>query len=118
VAKVNGVTVPLTGAAWIAATLGSAWTNYGAPYENAGYMKDPLGFVHLRGLIIGGATGSSPFTLPAGYRPGAAGQFPCVVSSGAPGGGLTIAATGVITMALPTVGAAMAISGITFLAEN
>lgn len=55
--------------AWQTPTLQGAWTNYGAPYGNAGYMKDSLGFVRLKGLVKGGATGTTIFTLPVGCRP-------------------------------------------------
>lgn len=62
---------PLVGTtpAWITPTLAGAWTNYGAPFGTPGYMKDALGFVHLKGLVKSGAVGSTIFTLPAGYRP-------------------------------------------------
>lgn len=58
---------PATG--WTAFDAGGAG-NYGGPQ----YMKDTLGFVHLRGLAqnISGATKTAAsliFTLPAGYRP-------------------------------------------------
>lgn len=61
--------------AWIAPTLGSAWINYGSdstgPWETAGYMKDEMGFVRIKGFIKNGTIGTTPiFTLPAGYRPG------------------------------------------------
>lgn len=56
---------------WISATLinGATNSNTGSYYP-AQYMKDNLGFVHLRGHING--TGTYPlvaFMLPAGYRP-------------------------------------------------
>ncbi|HUT46930.1 MAG TPA: hypothetical protein VMX36_11640 [Sedimentisphaerales bacterium] len=49
----------------------SGWVNYGGPYNPAGYFKDSLGIVHLRGLVKGGAVGTNAtiFTLPSGYRP-------------------------------------------------
>lgn len=37
-------------------------------YHVPSYMKDELGFVHLRGIAIGG-TGAIVFQLPVGYRP-------------------------------------------------
>ena len=48
-----------------------SWVNYGSPYENASYMKDSMGFVHVRGFVKSGTVGTSAtiFTLPAGYRP-------------------------------------------------
>lgn len=47
----------------------NGWVNFGAPYHNAAFWKDPLGFVHLRGVIKTGTVGSAAFTLPPGYRP-------------------------------------------------
>lgn len=47
----------------------NSWVNYGAPFYDAAFMKDPLGFVHLRGLIKSGATTATMFILPIGYRP-------------------------------------------------
>lgn len=55
--------------AWIAPTLINSWADYGSPEAPAGYCIDPLGFVHLRGSIAGGTSGSVAFVLPSGYRP-------------------------------------------------
>jgi phage minor structural protein len=54
---------------WIAPTLLNGWVNYGSGYETAGYYKDALGFIHLKGVIKSGTMGAAAFTLPAGYRP-------------------------------------------------
>jgi hypothetical protein len=48
----------------------NSWTNYNSSYNSAGYYKDALGVVHLRGMISSGTMGNSAFTLPSGYRPG------------------------------------------------
>lgn len=52
-------------------TLQNSWVNYGAPYANAQFQKDALGWLHLRGLIKNGTVtpGTVLFTLIAGYRP-------------------------------------------------
>lgn len=49
----------------------SGWVNYGHSYNPAGYFKDSLGIVHLRGLVKNGTVGGNAtiFTLPTGYRP-------------------------------------------------
>jgi hypothetical protein len=55
------------------------WANYGGGYNTAAFYKDPVGIVHLKGLIKvipQLATSYSCdlpriFTLPAGYRPAA-----------------------------------------------
>jgi hypothetical protein len=56
--------------AWIAPTFQNAWTNFGAPYLNAGYRK-VADHVFLRGVVKSGTVGSGTpvFTLPSGYRP-------------------------------------------------
>lgn len=41
------------------------------------FLKDNLGFVHLKGRISTGPAGSSAFKLPAGYRVDATYQFLC-----------------------------------------
>lgn len=47
----------------------NGWTNFGPGfYETAGFYKDPLGVVHLKGSVKNGSIGAI-FTLPAGYRP-------------------------------------------------
>lgn len=47
----------------------NAWVNFGGAYETAGFFKDTLGRVHLKGLVKDGVIGAAIFTLPAGYRP-------------------------------------------------
>ena len=59
----------ITQEAWITPTLTNGWTLQNDGYYNAQYMIDSLGFVHLRGLITGGANDSVCFSLPEGYRP-------------------------------------------------
>ena len=55
--------------AWIAPTLINGWTNLGGSYPTAAYMKDAMGFVHLKGMVKGGANQTIIFVLPVGYRP-------------------------------------------------
>lgn len=57
---------------WETPTLLNSWVNFDAnTYNTAGYMKDSLGFVHLKGLIKDGTAtaGTDLFSLPTGYRP-------------------------------------------------
>ncbi len=70
--------------AWTAATLVNSWVNFGSGYNTAAFFKDPIGIVHLRGLIKGGTTtaGTLLFTLPAGYRPAATEYFNVQAISG------------------------------------
>lgn len=53
--------------AWITPTFSGNWVNYSTDYNPAGYFKDSLGIVHLRGLVKSGT--NTIFTLPVGYRP-------------------------------------------------
>ncbi|QNU22341.1 hypothetical protein IC805_05215 [Geobacillus thermoleovorans] len=67
---------------WIALTLLNGWTNYGSGFETAGYYKDALGFIHIKGLIKSGAMGTAAFVLPSGYRPSYRKMFPVLTSGG------------------------------------
>lgn len=78
-----------TAVSWTAPTFQNSWTDYAdsvaAGWEEAGYHKDHLGWVHIRGLIVGGtAVGgvSTLFTLPSGFRPANNLIFPAVQSDG------------------------------------
>jgi hypothetical protein len=121
ISTINGVTVPLPGTAWISLTslLVNAWANTGTG-ENAAYLKDPLGFVHLIGRLAGGATGTTAFTLPAGYRPGGTQTHPAATFNGAApiNGGVAISSAGVVNFFYAAGATDLSISGITFLAEN
>lgn len=52
---------------WQTPTLLNGWANSGSDFATAGYFKDSVGMVHLRGTIGGGS--SIIFILPPGYRP-------------------------------------------------
>ncbi|MGF9912749.1 hypothetical protein ABEX47_17575 [Paenibacillus ehimensis] len=55
---------------WIAPTLVNGWVNFGSTGRyDAAYLKDSMGFVHIRGTIKNGALSMPAFILPAGYRP-------------------------------------------------
>lgn len=55
--------------AWQTPAYVNSWVNYDLTYGPAGYYKDTIGIVHLRGLIKNGSLNTTAFTLPAGYRP-------------------------------------------------
>jgi hypothetical protein len=57
--------------AFIAPTLLNSFANYGGEYATAGYYKDKMGRVHLRGLVnnVNDPDNLVIFNLPAGYRP-------------------------------------------------
>jgi hypothetical protein len=115
--KINGTPVPLTGSAWIVPTLLNSWV---ATSSAVGYMKDPLGLVHLRGRVTAGASGTVLFNLPAGFRPGNGNDtYPAASFNG------TTAASAFVYIPTTTVnlyysagGGDVGISGISFLAEN
>jgi len=69
----------LTG--WISPTFQNSWVNFGAEWDVAGYCKDALGFVHLKGLIKSGTLNTACFTLPVSYRPAAAMHFSAASNS-------------------------------------
>lgn len=77
--------------AWQTATLGTGWIGFdaGGPsgFGFPQYMKDSLGFVHVRGLIKNSSGSSNTsssnsllLTLPAGYRPGQSMRMPVINS--------------------------------------
>ena len=55
--------------AWITPTLLNAWVNFAPTSVACQYMKDSMGFVHLRGLVKSGGINTVIYTLPLGYRP-------------------------------------------------
>jgi len=64
---VRGGETSLEQETWQTPTFQNGWVNYGDVYNLAGYFKDSLGVIHLRGLVKNG--GGTIFTLPEGYRP-------------------------------------------------
>jgi len=101
--------------AWQNATLTNGWVHFGGAYANVSYMKDSLGFVHLRGIMKSGTMGQVAFTLPVGYRPGA--QIYQISASNGSVAICDIAASGTVT---PQVGTnpSYSVDGITFRAEG
>lgn len=83
------------------AAFANSWVNYGSPYFSAGYWKDALGWVHLRGVIKSGTVGSTAFTLPPGFRP-ASDVGPLIVFSNGGAGRLDIKADGTVTPVSPS----------------
>lgn len=63
-----------------APTLGTGWAYWGSGAQ-AGYTKLVGEMVVLKGLLKGGASGSTIFTLPAGSRPSELHLFRCVYSN-------------------------------------
>lgn len=67
--------------AWITPTLLNGWIQQSGGYATVGYMKDEMGFVHLRGTIAGGGSATTAFVLPVGYRTSANLRFPTALST-------------------------------------
>lgn len=60
--------------AWTAPTYVNGWADFGSGFMAGAYMKDSLGFVHLRGFVTNAAgtgAGNAIFVLPSGFRPSA-----------------------------------------------
>lgn len=70
--------------AWTAPELQNGWVNNGGSYATAGYYKDDLGIVHIKGLIKSGSTAaeSTIFNLPIGYRPNQERLFRAIANNG------------------------------------
>lgn len=91
----------------------NGWVNSGGWSTPAGYMKDSLGFVHLRGIVKGG-TGPLIFTLPEGYK--APYTVICVVATNnLIAGRVTVDLTGNVSMTSGDNGY-LSLDGITFQA--
>ncbi|NEN88191.1 MAG: hypothetical protein F6K48_04355 [Okeania sp. SIO3H1] len=67
---VTGGTTTLEQENWQTRELKNNWVNYGSGFNSAGFFKDSLGIVHLKGVVRNG-TADTIFTLPPGYRPAA-----------------------------------------------
>jgi len=67
--RVGGVPHTHALPSWTAPTLINSWANIGGSSNVAGYAKDTIGNVHLKGIIRYGSVPSTAFTLPIGYRP-------------------------------------------------
>jgi hypothetical protein len=89
-----------------------SWVNFGSNWAEAAFWRDPLGFVHLRGLIKSGTVDQSAFTLPPGFRPKVNEAF-VTVSNGAVGR-VDVLTDGTVTPASPSNNAWVSLSGIHF----
>jgi hypothetical protein len=70
----------ITQTSWFAVTFENSFENFGSGWVECKYMKDSMGFIHVRGLAkrASAATNTTIFTLPAGYRPASGCMFACV----------------------------------------
>jgi hypothetical protein len=104
----------------------NSWKNASPAFQSAGFYKDQLGIVHLKGSVKGG-TSTSVFHLPAGFRP-TAGKFevfdtPCNGCTGGVGP-IVIAGGGIAVpgedgrVSAAGGGSEVGLDGITFRAES
>jgi len=82
---IPGFTSETIAPTWVAVSGGVGFTNsyvnFGGAYANSAYWKDATGLVHVYIAVSTGTTGTSPFTLPTGYRPGRKIVFGCYVGT-------------------------------------
>jgi hypothetical protein len=123
---VNQITEPPT---WIASTLENSWVNFGGSHATAGYYKDALGRVYLKGMIKDGTMSLSTtmLTLPAGYRPLETHIFCIRVSNSGEtldgAGRVDVGADGTVKFIYADItgagtGGYLSLAGISFLAEQ
>lgn len=67
----------------------NGWVNFDAVQPGAAFMKDAMGFVHVRGVVRSGTYQADMFTLPVGYRV-AKGPITCLVLSNAAMGAVQV----------------------------
>ena len=107
--------------AWTDFTPGTGWSSSGGTWKQCSYMKDPFGFVHLKGLTLGSNTITYPNiynNLPAAYRPEQDVSYTTVWTPGT-GASLQVhisASTGIISATAGATNVTASLDGITFKA--
>ena len=98
--KIDLTTLPAAQPAYTNATLVNSWVAYGGTFDIPGYLKDSLGFVHMRGTMKSGTTsaGTTLFTLPAGFRPESDTYLPAVSASAGNSGSIQIQSNGTVAI--------------------
>lgn len=112
VTAVQGSVVTKIGASG-APAFENSWVNYAAGTQVAGYWRDPLGIVHLQGMIKSGTVGNAAFTLPPGFRPVTGTEVFGTVSNGAIGR-VDVTTGGAVTPVSPSSNVYVSLSGMTF----
>jgi hypothetical protein len=112
------MTLPAPIPSWTLLTLANGWTAAGAPFAPPSYLRDQLGFVHLRGVMTTtGTIGSPAFTLPPGLRPAAATSLVIGVDAVGALGQLVIKPDGTAALVSGSAGNT-SLDGIVFLGEQ
>jgi hypothetical protein len=98
----------------------NSWSNYdtaGTTWRRAAFWRDPVGVLHLTGLIQAGAPGTV-FTLPTGFRmTGDAGSAIFAVMANGGTARVDVATSGIVSVSSYTTGANntfVSLAGITF----
>ncbi len=107
---------------WIMPTLLNGTQNFSPDFQSIAYMKDALGYVHLRGMVSSGSP-LGLFRLPPGYRPAKVSVYPAVSASTSSGTNplpatINIQPTGIVQPAINTQSGFITLDGITFQAEQ
>ena len=110
--QVGEIVRGFTPEAWNTPTLSGLWVNYDSVFTPAGFYKDDMGVVHLRGLVKNGS--GEIFVLPVGYRPAYQLIFSVVADNAF--GRVDITTTGVVLFAIGS-NAYVSLDGISFRAE-
>jgi hypothetical protein len=93
-------------------TFAGSWVNFGAGRRDASYWKDAMGMVHVVAFLKSGSVtdGTTMFTLPAGYRPGAteifdgiANNLHCTIQVDTAGNVQVFSAAGNTSLGIPNI---------------
>ena len=115
--EVAGGETKLEQQAWQSVSFQNSWVNYGeAGYNVAGYFKDSMGVVHLRGLIKSGTIARAAFTLPVGYRPPGKELIGTISNNGA--GRVDVEVDGKVVPRTPSHNAWVSLDGLSFRAAQ
>ena len=106
----------VTPSEWITPTLTNGWVNFGDTKSTLQYMKDRLGFVHLKGQIKNGVATAAFANVPAGYRPLQELKIPII--NGTSVKTLTILPAGFLVSYDATTNTMLSVDGVTFRAEQ
>lgn len=105
----------------ITPTLLNGWVNVGSGSSTAGYYKDTLSHVHIRGIVTSGSSNSFVFKLPVGYRPKESRNFIGVyygASSGVLSCLVAVGTDGAVMVVFDYPPNWVSLDGISFLAEH
>jgi len=111
----------LVGSGGLEPAFQNGWTNYATGYATVAFMKDALGYVHMRGDAKPGTIATTMFTLPVGYRPGPNGTIVLPVAAFTTvyvAAGVAISPAGAVQHQGPAGQTQFWLDGTSFLAEQ